>query len=216
MGLFTFLFGKRKNIELVGLTGAGKSTILKTLKIARDLTDKEYSSEHSQGRVVYKLKYKTKDGNTIYIRSVDGRGYSSYYNSKEYEHDLKKSDYIVYLINVNLYLRLINGMELDEEDKKKFKKQESIRKAKEQTESWLFGSHEHIQRNPKKKMIILATHSDEYLKAINVTDNAKGRERICYELRCNEAMAEYCNYEICAIDSRKYNEIQNAFDYLFH
>ena len=144
--LFARIAGKRRTIMLSGYSGSGKTTILTVLGLNRDVVDEDVK-KRTAGIIRYHIEYETKEGEKLYIKSVDSEGLAKTVNDSLFEKELKKHRYILYLLNVNEF---VNG---------------NNKAANEYSLTWLQKINI-LARENKKVMMLILSHADEYLQSI--------------------------------------------------
>ena len=144
--LFARITGKRRTIMLAGYSGSGKTTILTVLGLNRNVKDEDVQ-KRTTGIKLYHIEYQTKNGETLYIKSVDPEGLPKTVNDTPFMKELKKNRYILYLLNVNEF---VNGHN---------------KAANENSMTWLQSTNQ-FARDNKKAMMLVLSHADEYLSSI--------------------------------------------------
>lgn len=141
------LLNNRDKIMMTGYAGSGKTTMLTVLDKRRDVTDEDVR-RNTSGQEVYRIGYKTDNGNRVFIKSTDIAGLDTVVNQTDFDKLLKDHKYFVYIINVDSFLS----------GKYSTSEQETIL-------SW----YRHVYYHAKKfnrPMILVLSHADQYLSGI--------------------------------------------------
>lgn len=189
------LTGKRKTIMLTGFSGSGKTTIITVLGTKGDVSDDDVTKETS-GFISYHIGFETSDGKKIYIRTDDSAGVPKVVEDEEFKKRLKKHHYILYLLNVNQFIK--GGAHNNE-----------------MSLSWLKEIAKFARENNKPMMLIL-THADEYLKSVGkeYTDENKSEIRSKF-LGYNGYLSKvkfFCETEVANVQS--YEEVKRIIEKL--
>lgn len=194
--LFARITGKRRTIMLAGYSGSGKTTILTVLGLNRDVKDEDVQ-KRTTGIKHYHVEYKTKKGETLYIKSVDSEGLPKTVNDPIFKKELKKHRYILYLLDVNEF---VNG---------------NKKAAKEYSKAWLQYTNE-LAIESKKSMILILSHADEYLHNIGeeYSESNKGIIRELFLSDSGLLSGVKYNCEVMVADVQKIKEVRNIIDHL--
>ncbi len=194
--MFAFIAGKRRTIMLSGYSGSGKTTILTVLGLNRDVTDKDVKRRTTAMKRVH-IEYKTKEGEKLYIKSVDMDGSDKTVNDKAFEKELLRHRYILYLLDVNGF---VNG---------------NKKEANEYSLSWLQRIND-LARENKKVMMLILSHADEYLKSIG-EEYSEGNKAIIRDLFLSDSgllSGVKYNCEVMVADVQKIKEVKSIIDHL--
>ena len=194
--LFARITGKRRTIMLAGYSGSGKTTILTVLGLNRDVKDEDVQ-KRTTGIKCYHVEYKTKNGETLYIKSVDSEGLPKTVNDSLFMKELKKSRYILYLLNVNEF---VNGHN---------------KAANENSLSWLQSTNQ-FARDNKKVMMLVLSHADEYLYSIGeeYSESNKAKIRELFLSDNGLLLGVKFNCEVEVADVQKLKEVRKIIDHL--
>lgn len=194
--LFARIAGKRRTIMLSGYSGSGKTTILTVLGLNRDVVDEDVNKRTS-GIICYHIEYETKEGEKLYIKSVDSEGLAKTVNDSLFEKELEKHRYILYLLNVNEF---VNG---------------NNKVANEYSLTWLQKINILARKN-KKVMMLILSHADEYLQSIG-EEYTEGNKTIIRELFLSDSgllSGVKYNCEVMVADVQKIKEVRSIIDHL--
>lgn len=194
--LFARIAGKRRTIMLSGYSGSGKTTILTVLGLNRDVVDEDVNKRTS-GIICYHIEYETKEGEKLYIKSVDSEGVAKTVNDSIFEKELEKHRYILYLLNVNEF---VNG---------------NNKVANEYSLTWLQKINILARKN-KKVMMLILSHADEYLQSIG-EEYTEGNKTIIRELFLSDSgllSGVKYNCEVMVADVQKIKEVRSIIDHL--
>ena len=194
--LFARIAGKRRTIMLSGYSGSGKTTILTVLGLNRDVVDEDVNKRTS-GIIRYHIEYETKEGEKLYIKSVDSEGLAKTVNDSLFEKELEKHRYILYLLNVNEF---VNG---------------NNKVANEYSLTWLQKINILARKN-KKVMMLILSHADEYLQSIG-EEYTEGNKTIIRELFLSDSgllSGVKYNCEVMVADVQKIKEVRSIIDHL--
>lgn len=194
--LFARIAGKRRTIMLSGYSGSGKTTILTVLGLNRDVVDEDVNKRTS-GIIRYHIEYETKEGEKLYIKSVDSEGLAKTVNDSLFEKELEKHRYILYLLNVNEF---VNG---------------NNKAANEYSLTWLQKINILARKN-KKVMMLILSHADEYLQSIG-EEYTEGNKTIIRELFLSDSgllSGVKYNCEVMVADVQKIKEVRSIIDHL--
>lgn len=194
--LFARIAGKRRTIMLSGYSGSGKTTILTVLGLNRDVVDEDVK-KRTAGIIRYHIEYETKEGEKLYIKSVDSEGLARTVNDSLFEKELKKHRYILYLLNVNEF---VNG---------------NNKAANEYSLTWLQKINI-LARENKKVMMLILSHADEYLQSIG-EEYTEGNKTIIRDLFLSDSgllSGVKYNCEVMVADVQKIKEVRSIIDHL--
>ena len=194
--LFARIAGKRRTIMLSGYSGSGKTTILTVLGLNRDVVDEDVNKRTS-GIICYHIEYETKEGEKLYIKSVDSEGLAKTVNDSLFEKELEKHRYILYLLNVNEF---VNG---------------NNKAANEYSLTWLQKINILARKN-KKVMMLILSHADEYLQSIG-EEYTEGNKTIIRDLFLSDSgllSGVKYNCEVMVADVQKIKEVRSIIDHL--
>lgn len=159
------LRGKRKKIFLMGYSHSGKTTILKVLNDKRNVTPQEIE-QNTNGTVPYKIEY-----GSFLITSNDRAGREEVYYQPEFDKIIKDSNYFLYVINADFYIRASKNQLTDKE----CCQYDDYRQILETIPSWLKELSDRAEKN-NKRLVVVFSHADEYLEKINKRNNQEGRQ----------------------------------------
>ncbi len=194
--LFARIAGKRRTIMLSGYAESGKTTLLTVLGLNRDVVDEDVNKRTS-GIICYHIEYETKEGEKLYIKSVDSEGLAKTVNDSLFEKELEKHRYILYLLNVNEF---VNG---------------NNKVANEYSLTWLQKINILARKN-KKVMMLILSHADEYLQSIG-EEYTEGNKTIIRELFLSDSgllSGVKYNCEVMVADVQKIKEVRSIIDHL--
>lgn len=192
--LIKLLTGRRKTIILTGFAGSGKTTIITVLGTKGDVSDEDVMTE-TTGFIPYHIGFETSDGKKLYIRTDDSGGLPTVVEDEEFKKRLKKHHYILYLLNVNEFIKggAHNEISL----------------------SWLKEIAKFARENNKPMMLVL-THADEYLKSVGKKYTEENKSEIRNKfLGYNGYLSKvkfFCETEVANVQS--YEEVKRIIEKL--